>query len=249
MRWTGWIASIAMAGVLFASGSGDLRGAERGDDAPAAAMTVRAPTTSSAHVATLRRAVVARAAPSPTARARTVVRPTTTFAGVGATLLVTRGAVRGGDLWVEVMLPVRPNGSRGWIPADAVSLSTTPYRITIDLSDRRLTLYRADRVVMRTPIAVGAPGTPTPTGRFAITERVDTRTPGAFLGPVVLPITGFSRTLNEFAGGDGRVALHGTSLPALIGTRASHGCVRLRNADVVRLAARARAGTPVIIRP
>ena len=97
---------------------------------------------------------------------------------------------------------------------------------------------------------MGAPGTPTPTGRtFAIAELVRTNHPGAFLGPIVLPLTGYSETLNEFAGGNGRVAIHGTSLPGLIGSAVSHGCMRMRNADVVRLAKAARPGTPVSIRP
>jgi lipoprotein-anchoring transpeptidase ErfK/SrfK len=63
----------------------------------------------------------------------------------------------------------------------------------------------------------------------------------------VMPLTGFSQTLNEYAGGDGRVAIHGTSVPSLIGTAASHGCVRMRNADVRRLARLVRPGTPVAI--
>jgi len=129
-----------------------------------------------------------------------------------------------------------------------VALASTPYRVEIVLRSRRHTLYRAGRRVMRIPVAIGAPGTPTPTGRFAVAETVHTRTPGAFLGPIVLPLTGFSRTLNEFAGGDGRVAIHGTSLPELIGTRASHGCIRLRNSDIARLARHAVPGTPVAIR-
>jgi lipoprotein-anchoring transpeptidase ErfK/SrfK len=65
----------------------------------------------------------------------------------------------------------------------------------------------------------------------------------------VLPLTGYSETLNEYAGGDGRVAIHGTSLPSLLGTRASHGCIRVRNADIVRISRLVRPGTPVQIRP
>ena len=63
-----------------------------------------------------------------------------------------------------------------------------------------------------------------------------------------MPLTGFSETLNEFAGGNGRVAIHGTSLPSLIGTQASHGCMRMHNGDIVRLARLAAPGTPVAIR-
>ena len=104
--------------------------------------------------------------------------------------------------------------------------------------------------MLRAPVAIGEAGTPTPTGPlFAIAERIPTNLPQGFLGPFVFALTGYSETLNEFAGGDGRVAIHGTSLPELIGTRASHGCIRMRNADVVRLSRLVRAGTPVAIRP
>jgi RimJ/RimL family protein N-acetyltransferase len=98
-------------------------------------------------------------------------------------------------------------------------------------------------------VAVGKPGTETPRGRdFAIAERIPTGDPGHFLGPVVLPITGYSEVLNEFAGGNGRVAIHGTSLPELIGSAVSHGCIRMYNRDVVRLARLAQPGTPLTIR-
>ena len=121
--------------------------------------------------------------------------------------------------------------------------------MAIDLSERKLRVFKAGKRVMSASLAIGKPETPTPTGpHFAIAERIDTNTPGGFLGPIVLPLTGFSETLNEFAGGNGRVAIHGTSLPGLIGTQASHGCMRMRNADIVRLARLATPGTPVAIR-
>jgi len=160
---------------------------------------------------------------------------------------VTRVATRKGVRWAEVLLPKRPNGSRGWVLQDRMHLTSTSIRVRIDVGDRRLSVYRANRRIMNVPVAVGQVGTPTPIGRwFAIAETLP-GVRGGFLGTYILPITGFSETLNEFAGGDGRVAIHGTSLPALIGTRASHGCVRLHNRDVNRLARLARSGTPVAI--
>ena len=208
-----------------------------------------APTARVAWVGRVLAPVVARAAPRSAGRARMVVQPVAPFAQGPTTLLVTRSVVLDDIRWVEVLLPRRPNGTRGWIPADVLSLKTTSVRISIDISDRRLTLYRAGRRVLRAPIAVGAPGTPTPTGPlFAIAEVIPTNQPGAFLGPIVMPLTGFSETLNEFAGGNGRVAIHGTSLPQLIGSAVSHGCMRMRNSDVLRVAATARPGTPVSIR-
>ena len=124
-------------------------------------------------------------------------------------------------------------------------LNSTPFRIVIDVSERRLTVFRANRPVVRARVAVGKPGTETPRNdHFAIAELIRTHTPGAFLGPIVMPITGYSEKLNEFAGGNGRVAIHGTSLPELIGTAASHGCIRMHNSDIVRVARIARPGDP-----
>ncbi len=192
---------------------------------------------------------VARRAPRRSAPRVAVLAPTAPFAGGGTTLLITRLATVDGERWAEVLLPVRPNGRRGWVPLDLLRVSRNPYRITIDLSARRLTLYRGGRRVHRAMVAVGKPGTPTPVGnRFAVAEAIRTNTPGAFLGPIVFALTGYSRTLNEFAGGNGRVAVHGTSVPSLIGSAASHGCVRMHNRDVLRLARVVRAGTPVSIR-
>lgn len=217
--------------------------------APAAKVPAE-PTSRLAWVARPLATTVARAAPRRSAKARTVVKANAPFYGGATQLLVTRSLMVDGERWLEVLLPMRPNGTRGWIRADVTRLSTTTLRIVINLSARRLTLYRANRVVLRAPVAIGQAGTPTPTGRFfAIAERIPTNLPQGFLGPYVFALTGYSETLNEFAGGDGRVAIHGTSLPELIGTRASHGCIRMRNADVVRLSRVVRAGTPVAIRP
>ena len=208
------------------------------------------PTSRLAWVARVLTPTVARAAPRRSAAPKTVLQAVAPFAHGPTTLLVTGSTVVDGERWLEVLLPIRPNGSRGWIRADVTRLSTTTLRIVINLSARRLTLYRSNAVVLRAPIAIGQAGTPTPTGRlFALAEMIRTGTPQGFLGPIVFPLTGYSETLNEFAGGNGRVAIHGTSLPELIGTRASHGCIRMRNADVVHLSRLARPGTPVNIRP
>ena len=243
VRPTTLLTTIALA---LALGAGTCVAAS----APAAPAVPSAPTPKLAWVGRVLAPVTARAAPRMTAKARTVVQPVAPFAQGATTLLITRSIVRDGVRWAEVLLPIRPNGTRGWVPADYLSLSTTPMRISIDVSARRLRLFRSGKRIMNVPIAVGAPSTPTPTGPlFAVAELIRTNQPGAFLGPVVMPLTGYSETLNEFAGGNGRVAIHGTSLPGLIGQAVSHGCMRMRNADVVRLASAARPGTPVAIHP
>ena len=117
------------------------------------------------------------------------------------------------------------------------------------MSQRRLTVFRSNRPVVRAPVAVGRPGTETPLSRdFAIAELIPTYDPGGFLGPIVFPITGYSERLFTFAGGDGRVGIHGTSLPSLIGTAVSNGCIRMYNRDIVRLSRLVRPGTPLTIR-
>jgi lipoprotein-anchoring transpeptidase ErfK/SrfK len=194
-------------------------------------------------------AVTARGAPRLTARRIAVVQPFAPLAG-GSTVLLVRGATRvNGRLWLKVLLPVRPNGTMGWIPANVARLQRNRLRVIIRVQSRRLDLYRSGRRILRAPIAVGQAVTPTPVGRFAIAERIPTNDAAGFLGPFVMPITGYSRVLNEYAGGNGRVAIHGTSQPWVIGTQASHGCIRLYNADITRLARIVTPGTQVEIRP
>ena len=207
------------------------------------------PTPRVAWVGRLVAPVVARRTPARSARPRTVLQPIAPLGDGPTILMITRSVVKRDRRWVEVLLPIRPNGVRGWVPASVLRIHSTPFRIVIDVSDRRLTVFRANRPVIRAPVAVGKPGTETPrSDHFAIAELIRTRTPGAFLGPIVLPITGYSERLNEFAGGNGRVAIHGTSLPELIGTAASNGCIRMHNRDIARVARIARPGTPLKIR-
>jgi lipoprotein-anchoring transpeptidase ErfK/SrfK len=244
-------AAIVAAGLVPASGA-------VADTLPAPAPTADAavapgpvpapPTAKAAWVGRLLAPVLARRAPRPGAAPAGKLSPVAPFANGPTELMVTRTVVIDGRRWVELLLPKRPNGSRGWVPTDVLRLRKTAMRITIDLGDRRLTVLRAGRRAFTVPVAVGKSATPTPRGSFAIAETIRTNLPDAFLGPYVLPITGFSEKLNEFAGGDGRVAIHGTSLPQLIGTQASNGCIRMLNRDIVRLSRVIRPGTPVTIR-
>jgi lipoprotein-anchoring transpeptidase ErfK/SrfK len=243
MRIRTLLPAIVIAGLAFAAGQAVAQ------DAAATGPVPAAPTQTEAWTGRVVTTVTARRAPRPTAKKTMKLKTTAPFSGNGTVLLITRRTVVEGVPWVEVLLPKRPNGARGWIPQDVLLVSRTKIRVAIDLSERKLRVYRAKKRVMTASLAIGKPGTPTPRGRwFAIAERIDTNMPGGFLGPIVLPLTGFSETLNEFAGGDGRVAIHGTSVPSLIGTQASHGCMRMRNADIVRLARLATPGTPVAIR-
>jgi lipoprotein-anchoring transpeptidase ErfK/SrfK len=152
-----------------------------------------------------------------------------------------------GVRWVKVLLPQRPNGTAGWAPADSFTFTQIHSRVEIDLSDRRLTVLRKGKRLARFSVAVGTPATPSPTGTFAIAEVIPTGDPKAFLGPLVMPLTAFSNALNEYAGGNGRVAIHGTSAPELIGQEVSHGCIRMHNADIRRVSRLVVPGTRVVI--
>jgi lipoprotein-anchoring transpeptidase ErfK/SrfK len=207
-----------------------------------------APNARQSWIATIHSRVVVRTAPRPGAPRRMVLSPTAPFAGGIVQLAISRSVVRDGELWVEVLLPRRPNGARGWIHGDAVTLSSTPFRVEIRLRSTTLIVYRAGRPFFRARIGVGKSNTPTPVGRFAIAETIQTNLPRGFLGPIVLPITGYSRVFNEFMGGDGRVAIHGTSLPGLLPGAISNGCIRLTNRDIARLARVAKPGVRVDIR-
>jgi lipoprotein-anchoring transpeptidase ErfK/SrfK len=159
---------------------------------------------------------------------------------------------RVGRRWLRVALPERPNGRSGWIAADRVALARTRWRVIITVHTRTLVLLDGGRAVLHARAVVGAAGTPTPTGRFAVYERARQRDPHGFLGPWALHLTGHSDVLDNYGGGPGRVALHGrdgASLRDPLGSARSHGCVRIDDRVIALLARRLSPGAPVTIRP
>jgi hypothetical protein len=153
---------------------------------------------------------------------------------------------RQGD-WLHVELPQRPNGSMGWIHANDVTLRPDPWRLTIELGAHRLTAYEGDVPQLQVPVAVGTSSTPTPMGDFYIDGLYQLTSPNGPYGAYAFGVTGFSNVLTTFSGGPGQIAIHGTNDPALIGTPASHGCVRMTNENITKLAALVPTGTPVSI--
>ena len=151
------------------------------------------------------------------------------------------------DPWLEVMLPVRPNGTTGWIRSDQVDLSVNPYRIEISASDFSLDLYEQDELVMSTTIAVGTGDTPTPFGEFYLAELLEPPDPNGSYGPYAFGLSGFSEVLDSFNGGNGVVGIHGTNDPSALGTTVSHGCVRVENEVIETMATTVPLGTPVTI--
>jgi hypothetical protein len=149
--------------------------------------------------------------------------------------------------WLEVRLPVRPNGSTGWIRTDDVELFSDPYRIEVDTDRFQLTVFEHDRAVLTTEIGVGKGDSPTPLGDFFIVELLEAEAPDELYGPYAFGLSGFSSALETFAGGLPVIGIHGTNRPDLIGSRVSLGCIRVPNAVITELAHMIPLGTPVRI--
>jgi hypothetical protein len=149
--------------------------------------------------------------------------------------------------WYRVQLPIRPNGSIGYVRASDVTIALVEARIEIDLSERRLDYYERGRRVLRAITAVGAPITPTPTGRYYVNQRLVAGDPWGPFGPAALGISAFSPVLQDWVQG-GPIAIHGTNDPGSVGQAASHGCLRVANETLLWLFERTPAGTPVVIR-
>ena len=148
--------------------------------------------------------------------------------------------------WYRVQLPIRPIGVTGYVRPWRLQVVPVHARIVVDISARRLTLFRDGKPLLSSQVAVGAPATPTPTGRFYVNQRlVPDDTAGPF-GPGAIGISAFSNVLTGWTQG-GPVAIHGTNEPWSIGHDVSNGCVRLPNAMLERIWPLAVAGTPVII--
>ena len=179
--------------------------------------------------------------PGSTVPSRTLSNPTKT----DGSLVFLVDQLRPG--WVEVLLPVRPNGSKGWIRAGDVSLATDPYRIVVALKPHRLTLYALNRVVVRDPVGIGTRETPTPGGEYYLTQLFRPPDPNGPYGPFAYSLSGFSNVLQTFEGGDAIIGLHGTNQPQLVGRDVSHGCIRLTNDKITQLAGLLPLGTPVQI--
>ena len=149
-------------------------------------------------------------------------------------------------LWVQIRLPQRPNGTTGWVRRESLArLHVVRTHLRIDRRRLRATLYRDGRRIFRARIGVGKRSTPTPAGRFWIRERLDGYRLGTIYGPLAFGTSAYSR-LTEWPGG-GVVGIHGTNQPGLIPGRPSHGCIRMRNGDIRRLARLMPLGTPVRI--
>ncbi|MDQ1111484.1 lipoprotein-anchoring transpeptidase ErfK/SrfK [Microbacterium testaceum] len=161
--------------------------------------------------------------------------------GAPLTLLV---AAAQGD-WLQVHLAQRPNGSTGWIKADAVQQHKLEYSLEASTENNTLTLLKNGQPVKTFSAATGTGNTPTPHGTFFLTELLKPTNEG--YGPYAFGLSAFSDVLSSFGGGPGQIGLHGTDDVDSIGQSASHGCIRLSNADITELANLLPLGTPITI--
>ncbi|MHB1139738.1 MAG: L,D-transpeptidase, partial [Microthrixaceae bacterium] len=172
---------------------------------------------------------------------------------------LTFGVVQRQGDWLEVQLPVRPNGTTGWVSTEQVEVSSTARRVEVSVATRQLRVVDdLDTVVFEAPVSVGRPSTPTPTGRFHVTDLVPSVDPAGPYGPLALALDGYSEVMDRFGSASAAgspddvapvLAVHGTNRPDSIGRAASNGCPRLDVAAIGELAALVPAGTPVDIWP
>src|SRR5262245_51964180 len=151
--------------------------------------------------------------------------------------------------WYEVYLPVRPNGSTGFVKASDVDIARHTWRIEVHLSEFRLIVYHGDETFLDTQIAVAADNTPTPGGLYYTTELRGRFDPSNAYGTYAYGLSGYSDVLQSFNGGPGQLGIHGTNQPELIGSKVSHGCIRMRNEDIEKLAAVLPLAVPVQVIP
>jgi lipoprotein-anchoring transpeptidase ErfK/SrfK len=153
-----------------------------------------------------------------------------------------------GTDWLEVLLPVRPNGSTGWIKAADVDLVQDDYRVLVQLGAHRITVWNGADVVDDEPVGVGTAAAPTPPGEYYITEALTVPSfQRAAYGPFAFGISGHSNVYTTFGSGDGTIGIHGTAESDSIGKDASHGCIRLSNDGITKLIHQVPLGTPVEI--
>jgi lipoprotein-anchoring transpeptidase ErfK/SrfK len=187
--------------------------------------------------------VAVRAAPDGGAKVVRVLNQFRSDYRVQVVLALGQATAADGTTWFRLSLPMRPNGTVGWIPASTATLTPTRSRIVVHRGLRRIELFQRTKRLLSAKVAVGAPGRETPLGDFYVTARFVPD--DSFLGVFALETSAYSK-LTEWPGG-GIVGIHGTSMPWLLGKAVSHGCVRVSNQTALALKRLAPVGTPISI--
>ena len=239
-------AVVALLGVGACGGDGPSAAPTTAVTTPPATATTAQPTTTApaapvhlAATATVPRVEVFNTPVQPEP-ARIVDNPQPDGAAPGSTLPLRMLVVEDRGEWLKVLLPLRPNGSSGWIRRSVVELEEGhDYRMLVELGQHRITVWKGTDVVLQEPVGVGASGrTPTTQGLFYTTElyEVVPAQQDAY-GPYAFSLSGYSEVLHSFgAGGTGVLGIHGTSDTSGLGRDVSNGCIRLSNSAITTLA-------------
>jgi hypothetical protein len=199
-----------------------------------------APAGSGALVALVRHPVTMRSRPAGHVLARVGRR--TEFGSPEALWVARRSGT-----WLGVISPLAGNGKLGWIAASDTSLTRVKWQLRVSLGARRLSILLGGRLVERYKVAIGAPASPTPTGRFAVTDRLNTGDPAGPYGCCILALSAKAPHAIQGWNGGNRIAIHSTPETGSIGHAVSHGCVRLTLAEGRWLLAHIPLGTPTLI--
>jgi lipoprotein-anchoring transpeptidase ErfK/SrfK len=171
----------------------------------------------------------------------------TTQDGTSELLLEQQRVRIHGRWWVQVRLPLRPAGQVGWVPQRVLGAPQTVHTYVIVSTEKMtLTLYRNGKVIFSTRVGTGKASTPTPHGQFYIRDRLGGFSAGSIYGPLAFGTSALSNVETDWPGG-GVIGIHGTNEPSLIPGHPSHGCIRVPNWDIVKLAQLLPVGTPLTI--
>jgi hypothetical protein len=150
-----------------------------------------------------------------------------------------------GDEWVQVRIPGRPNGRTGWVPREGLGeFHLIHVQLVVNRRTLRATLYKNGKLIFKAPVGVGKAATPTPAGHYWIREKL--KGFGPVYGPLAFGTGAYSANLSDWPGG-GVIGVHGTNEPNLVPGRPSHGCIRLHNKDILKLARLMKPGTPMLV--
>jgi len=174
--------------------------------------------------------------------------PTHTFANptkIGGPLVFLMEKAEGD--WLLVNLPVRPNGSTGWVKASDVTLTQNDYKIIVELNAHKITVLKGANTVLSEKVGVGRGNAPTPGGKFYIKELLQPPNPNTVYGPYAYGLSGFSESFETFNGNEPVLGIHGNDDPSTLGKDVSAGCIRMSNDGITKLAQILPLGVPVEI--
>ena len=153
------------------------------------------------------------------------------------------------DGWTRVLLPVRPNGSTGWVHSGDLQVTPTDYHVRVELGAHTITVAQGLNVLYTGPVAIGTADTPTPTGDYYVRVKIKAIDPTTAYGPYAWGLSSHSDVLETFNGGDGEIGIHGNNDASVLGQDVSHGCIRMDNAAITDLTMKLPLGTPVQVVP